>query len=133
MAFKKSILSQITENVNRYEFQNQVSKHKGDFKVSKLDCFNLLVLMIFTHLKPNKTLRDIAICFKTAVCSLYHLGIKSYKRSTISDSLKNRPAKIYEDFYYYLLSTLNRNERRTSKDEDENKSYRFYNNQSLSF
>ena len=115
MAYRRSILSQIVENVNRYEFRNQVSKYQGDYKVSKLNCFNLLILMIFVHLKPNKTLRDIAICFKTAVCSLYHLGVKSYKRSTISDSLTNRPAKVYEDFYYYLLSTLNRKEKRKMK------------------
>jgi hypothetical protein len=34
------------------------------------------------------------------------------KRSTISDALRNRPAEVYEEFYYGILSSLNRSERR---------------------
>lgn len=112
MAYQSSILSQVIKEVNRYDFKKQVSKYNGDYKVSKLNCFSLLVAMIFTHLKTNRTIRDIVIGFQTAMSSLYHLGIKALKRSTISDSLKNRPAKVYEDFYYSILSTLNRRERR---------------------
>lgn len=112
MAYQSSILSQVIKEVNRYDFKKQVSKYNGDYKVSKLNCFSLLVAMIFTHLKTNRTIRDIVIGFQTAMSSLYHLGIKALKRSTISDSLKNRPAKVYEDFYYNILLTLNRKERR---------------------
>jgi len=112
MAYQASILSQILKEVNRCDFKKQVLKYNGDYKVSKLNCFNLLVAMIFTHLKTNKTIRDIVIGFGTALTSLYHLGLKTLKRSTISDSLKNRPAQIYEDFYYSILSSLNRKGRR---------------------
>ena len=110
MAFQPSILSQVLSEVNRYDFKKQVSKYNGDFKVSKLFCFDLLVAMIFTQLKTNRTLRDIVIGFKTAVNSLYHLGLKALMaRSTLSDALQNRQAKIYEDFYYDILSSLNLN------------------------
>jgi hypothetical protein len=112
MAYQASILSQIVREVNRYDFQKQVSKYNGDRKISKLSCFNILVAMIFTHLKTNKTLRDIVLGFKTSLASLYHLGIKSMKRSTLSDGLRNRPASVYEDFYYGLLASLNRSEKR---------------------
>lgn len=112
MAFQPTILSQIVEEVNRYDFQKQVSKHNGDYKVSKMKCFPLLVAMIFAHLKTNKTLRDIALGFQTAASSFYHLGVKSMKRSTISDSLANRPAQVYEDYYRDILASLNRKERR---------------------
>ena len=112
MAYQASILSQIVREVNRYDFQKQVSKYKGDHKISKLSCFNILVAMIFTHLKTNKTLRDIVIGFRTSLASIYHLGIKSLKRSTLSDALRNRPASVYEDFYYGLLASLNRTEKR---------------------
>jgi hypothetical protein len=110
MAFQPSILSQVFSEVNRYDFKKQVSKYNGDFKVNKLFCFDLLVAMIFTQLKTNRTLRDIVIGFKTAVSSLYHLGLKALiARSTLSDALQKRPAKIYEDFYYDILSSLNLN------------------------
>jgi hypothetical protein len=115
MAYQASILSQLVKEVNRNEFKKQVLKYNGDYKVSKMTCFTLLIAMIFTHLKKNKTLRDVVTGFGTSLVSMYHLGIKSMRRSTISDSLANRPAQVYEDFYYYILSTLNRSEKRRLK------------------
>ena len=82
-------------------------------KVSNLSCFSLLVAMIFAHLKTNRTIRDIVLGFETATSRLYHLGMKTApKRSTISDSLANRPAQVFEDYYRHVLASLNRNERR---------------------
>ena len=112
MAYQKPIITQIVQEVNRYDFKKQVSEYDGDRKVSKLKCFGILVAMIYTHLKTNRTLRDIVIGFQAALNSFYHLGLKSLKRSTISDALRNRPAEVYEKFYYSLLSSLNRSGRR---------------------
>ena len=39
MAYQSSILSQVLKEVNRYDFKKQVSKHNGDYKVLKLNCF----------------------------------------------------------------------------------------------
>jgi len=112
MAYQRPIITQIVQEVNRYDFKKQVSEYDGDRKVSKLKCFGILVAMIYTHLKTNRTLRDIVIGFQAALGSFYHLGLKSLKRSTISDALRNRPAEVYEKFYYSLLSSLNRSDRR---------------------
>ena len=112
MAYQAPIITQIVQEVNRYDFKKQVSQYSGDRKVSKLKCFGLLVAMIYTHLKTNRTLRDIVIGFQAAQNSFYHLGLKSLKRSTMSDALKNRPAAVYEKFFYSLLSSLNRSDRR---------------------
>jgi hypothetical protein len=113
MAYQAPILTQILRHVNRQDFQKQVSMYNGDYKVSNLSCFNLLVAMIFAHLKTNRTIRDIVLGFGTAAGILYHLGMKAApKRSTISDSLANRPAQVYEDYYRQILESLNREERR---------------------
>jgi hypothetical protein len=113
MAYQASTLTQVLKHVNRHDFQKQVSMHNGDNKVSNLNCFSLLVAMIFAHLKTNRTIRDIVLGFGTAASKLYHLGMKTApKRSTISDSLANRPAKVYEDYYRHILASLNRSERR---------------------
>jgi predicted SpoU family rRNA methylase len=113
MAYQAPILTQVLKHVNRHDFQKQVSKHNGDRKVSKLTCFGLLVAMVFAHLRINRTIRDIVLGFETATSKLYHLGMESTpKRSTISDSLANRPAQVYEDYYREILASLNRDERR---------------------
>jgi IS4 transposase len=44
--------------------------------------------------------------------SFYHLNLKSIKRSTLSDALKQRDSRIYEEYYYNLLKNLNREQRR---------------------
>lgn len=112
MAYQAPILTQIIQEVNRYDFKKQVSKYQGDRKTSKLKCFGLLVAMIYTQLKTNRTLRDIVIGFQAALHSFFHLGLKAMKRSTISDALRHRPEQIYRDFYYSLLATMNRSDRR---------------------
>ena len=63
MAYQVNILSQILREVNRYDFEKQVSKYAGDYKTSKFSCFNLLATLLFTHLKANLTLRDIVYGF----------------------------------------------------------------------
>jgi hypothetical protein len=91
MAYQSSILAQVVKNVNRHDFQKQVSK---------LSCFNLLIAMIFTHPRTNRTIRDIVLGFEAAMNKLYRLGFsRAPKRSTISDSLAKRPAQIYGDYY----------------------------------
>src|SRR4030042_1168299 len=100
MAYRAPIITQIVQEVNRYDFKKQVLKYDGDRKVSKLTCFGLLVGMIYTHLKTNRTLRDIVIGFQATMNSFYHLGLKALKRSTMSDALRNRPAEVYGKFIY---------------------------------
>ena len=112
MAYQANILSQILREVNRYEFEKQVSKYAGDYKTSRYSCFNLLVTMLFTHLKANLTLRDIVYGFGIMLKNFYHLDLKSIKRSTLADALRERNHKIFENYYYSLLSNLNRKQKR---------------------
>lgn len=112
MAYQGNILSQIVREVNNYEFEKQVSKYSGDYKTSKFSCFNLLVTMLYTHLKFNMTLRDIVNGFGLMLKSFYHLNMKSIKRSTLSDALRERNHKIFESYYYSLLGSLNRKQKR---------------------
>jgi len=115
MAFSKSILSQILGLVNSYDFKKQVSKYSGDHRTRTFSCFNLLATMIYVHLKSNPTIRDIVRGFGLMVSNFYHLGLKSVKKSTLSDALKKRSHKIFEDYYYSLLESLNRRQRRKMK------------------
>ena len=112
MAYHTNILTQIVKEINRHEFKNQVSKYSGDRKTHKLSCFNLLTVMIYTHLKSTMTLRGIVTGLGLMLWSFYHLNLKSIKRSTLSDALKQRDSRIYEEYYYSILQHLNRKQRR---------------------
>ena len=115
MAFSRSILSQLMGLVNTYDFKKQVSKYSGDYRTRNFSCYNLLITLIYVHLKSNPTIRDIVRGFGLMVSNFYHLGLKSIKRSTLSDALKSRDHRIFEDYFYSLLESLNRRQRRQIK------------------
>ncbi len=117
MAFQANILTQILGEVNRYEFKNEVSKYKGDYKTHKVSCFSLLVIMIYAQFKNKKTLRAVVCSLKTLAAGFFHLNIKSIARSSISDALAARPAAVFESYYYQILKRLNREERRKLKNK----------------
>jgi hypothetical protein len=108
MSYKPNILSQILKEVNKYDFKNQVSKNKGDFKVQKISCFALFIVMLFSQIKKKNATRDIITGIESMSSDLYHLGTNDIKRSTLSNALNKRPAKVYEDYFYSLLSEMPR-------------------------
>lgn len=108
MSYQLNILSQVLKEVNKYDFENQVSKNKGDYKVQKLYCYNLLVSMIYSQIKQKESTRNIISGFETMSSDLYHLGISELKRTSLSDALKSRPNKVFEDYFYSLLSEMPR-------------------------
>jgi len=112
MAFQATILSQILRNVNRSEFQKQVSKYKGDYRIRTLSCYALLVVMVFTQLKTRASMRQTVLGLGMMVGQFYHLGLSSVKRSTISDALEKRSYRIYEEYFFQHLRSLSRSERR---------------------
>lgn len=115
MSFNSTIFTQLLQEVNRYDFQNQVSKYNGDKKAWILKCFPILVIMMFTQLKKKDSLRDIETGMNLIRNQFYHLGLKEVKRSSLSDALKVRPHEVYEEYYYKLLEKLNSREKRRFK------------------
>jgi len=114
MSYNSTIFMQVMQEVNKYEFKNQVSKHKGDKGASVFKCYQILVAMIFSNLKRKISLRDIEIGFGPNKSDFYHLNISNIKRSSLSDALKSRPNKVFEDFYFYLYNQLTRTQKRKS-------------------
>jgi len=112
MAFHASILSQVLRNVKKSEFQNQVSKYNGDHRTRSVNCYALLVIMIYAQLKGHASLRQTVLGLGMIVRQFYHLGLSSVKRSTISDAMKIRSYRIYEQYFFQHLRSLSRSERR---------------------
>jgi len=112
MSFNSNILSQVLNEVNKYEFKNQVSKNNGDYKVQKLFCHDLFTAMIYSHIKQKESTRNIISGLYSFNSDFYHLGMNEIKRSTFSDALNKRPSKVFEDYFYSLLSEIPRKEKR---------------------
>ena len=112
MSYIPNILSQVLKEVNKYDFKNQVSKNNGDFKVQKIFCYDLFAAMIFSQLKKKDSIRNIISGLDSFNSDLYHLGIPEIKRTTFSDALNCRPAKVFEDYFYSLLSEMPRTQKR---------------------
>ena len=112
MAFHASILSQILRNVKKPEFQKQVSMYKGDYRTRTVNCYALLVIMIYAQLKAHSSLRQKVLGLGMMARQFYHLGLSSVKRSTISDAMKNRSYRVYEQYFFQHLRSLSRSERR---------------------
>ena len=112
MSFKNTIFSQFMQQVNRYEFENQVSKYNGDKGTSIYSCFSLMVIMLFAQIKSKSNLRELESGMNAISSQFYHLNIKNVKRSSLSDALKSRPQEVFEDYYYSLYEKLNRKQKR---------------------
>src|SRR5208337_4668882 len=84
----------------------------GDYKVQKIFCYNLLVSMIYSQIKKKDSTRSIISGLESMHSDLYHIGISDIKRTTLSDALNTRPAKVFENYFYSLLSEIPRKEKR---------------------
>lgn len=115
MSYNSTIFMQVMQEVNKYDFKNQVSKYNGDKGASIFKCYQLLTTMIYSNLKRKVSLRDIEIGFGTNKKDYYHMNIINVKRSSLSDALKSRPSKVFEDFYFFLYNQLSRSQKREGK------------------
>ena len=92
----KYVFYQITEFINRYEFNKCVKCYNGDLGVRDLDCWNQFLQLLFGQLSSLNSLRNICVCLKQHSKKLYHLGIKQYVNvSTLSRANEKRDWRIF--------------------------------------
>jgi hypothetical protein len=118
MGHQNSIFKQILQSIPRHEFEKSVKKHNGDFASKGFTCWEQFVSMLFAQLSGQTGLRGIETTMESIRKSLYHLGVKQVKRSTLSYANNNRPSKIYEQVFTGLLEkilSMNRNHKHKFK------------------
>ena len=106
MSYQNTIFKQILQIIPRYEFEKSVKKHKGDFASKGFTCWEQFVAMLFGQLSGQTGLRGIETALESISQSLYHLGVKRIKRSTLSYANHHRPAEIYENVFQGLLEKI---------------------------
>ena len=108
MAYYSTIFRQMLQISSRLEFQTLVKKHKGDYRVRTLSCWNQFIHMLFAQFGDRASLRDTIDSSYSHSQKLYHLGCTRVKRSTLSDANNKRSYKIYREFFYKLLDRTRR-------------------------
>lgn len=96
-----SLFSQIIHHFPRHQFASLVKKHGAERHAKGFACWTQLVAMLFCHLAPADSLREICNGLRSALGKLVHLGINSApKKSTLSYANEHRPASLYEELFY---------------------------------
>jgi hypothetical protein len=121
MRYNSTILRQIIELIKIRDFQRSVNRYKGDWHGRVYQSWDNLLTLLCTHVANINSLRELEGVLRANELKLYHLGIKSHKRSTISDGIRRLNYRIYEGLFY---KTLQRYQQITAK---KRKKFRFKN------
>ena len=72
---EKYVFSQLTDFLNRTQFNNYVRKYDGNRYVKHFACCNQMLAMMFGQLSNRESLRDLIVAFDAHRSKQYHLGV----------------------------------------------------------
>jgi hypothetical protein len=102
----RTVFAQLMTHVSQKKFQTCVARYHGDYKASRLSCWDQYLCMAFAQLTYRESLRDIEACLRAVQPRLYHVGIRArVSRSTLADANETRNWRIYADFAHGLIRT----------------------------
>ena len=108
MAQQQYVFAQFLALLPRYEFQQIVTKYRGDYRTKTFKCWNQMACMIFAQIRQEDSLRDIDISLNAHASKLYHIGIQQCPKSTLADANESRDYRIYEEFAKSLMKRARR-------------------------
>lgn len=103
MSHYTTILNEMLNLIPRHRFETLVKQHQTDRYVKHFNCWNQLTTLLYAQASGKISLRDIQQSFQVQVARLYHLGLNSVKRSTLSDANTTRSYRIFEGLFYRFL------------------------------
>ena len=104
MTYSTTIFGQVVSFLSKYHFDAVVLQHAGDHYTKKYSAWNQLIILLYAQATKKDSLRDIELGLSAHEGSWHHLGVKSTKRSTLSDAHCRRDYKIFETTFYDILS-----------------------------
>jgi len=105
MAHSSTIFSQLLQLVSRHDFiQLEKEGFKFGHKPRSLTRWGQCIAMMFAHLSGMTSLRDTASQLGAQTRRLYHLGVRTVKRSTLSDANQGRPSEFFESVFHHLYA-----------------------------
>ena len=101
----RTVFAQLMDWLPKYEFDKCVRRHRGDYHVRSLTCYEQFLILAFAQLTYRESLRDIETCLRAIGPKLYHAGIRGrVSRSTLADANEKRSWQIYADFAQVLIA-----------------------------
>jgi hypothetical protein len=105
MVRSASLFSQLLKQIPRPLFAELVSRHKAERNAKGFTCWGQFVSMLFCQLARADSLREITNGLSCCLGKLTHLGLaKAPCRSSLSYANQRRPAAVFEDTLWALLS-----------------------------
>ena len=114
-----TVFASVLSHLSRSEFENAVSRNKGDYRIRVLSCWDLLKTMLYGLISNCFSVREIETSMKANGNRLYHAGLKQIKRSTFCDALEKRRQEIFKNVFNKLAEKaqkLSGNTKRKFKD-----------------
>ena len=105
----KTVFSQIMQLIPRREFNEIVTRHKGDYRVRNLSCHDQFLVMCMAQYADKNSLRDIEASLNALamVKKLYHCGISyAVPRNTLAKANENRDWHIYAELGEVLIKKV---------------------------
>jgi len=100
---RNTVFGQVLQLISRNGFQQCVKRYSGDRYTKRFNCWQQLVVMLYSQARGLKSLRDLEISLRSQHRKWHHLGLKNVSRSTLSDANSKRSADIYKDAFYGFL------------------------------
>jgi len=97
MRRKDSVLRDVLQFVPWAAFERSVERHGSDAGVRRLSCKSHFVSLLHAQLSGATSLRQISACLASHEARLYHLGVRSPRRSTLADANARRPAAVFTE------------------------------------
>lgn len=112
MRFRRSILGQLVEPINRRRFEAVVDSYDGDAYDKSFGSWDHLMALVYAQLSGAESLRALEAGWNANSQHHYHLGSGPLRRSTLSDASRRRPASVFAETFGLLAGQLDRQTRR---------------------
>ncbi len=98
------VFSQLMDFLPRREFNDCVSRYRGNRRPRGFSCRDQFLCLAFAQLTFRESLRDIETCLRALSPKLYHAGFRGkISRSTLADANRAHDWRIYADFAQVLI------------------------------
>ena len=104
MAHHNTVFAQMLKFIPRHEFESLANQHHSGRRLRKMTRWTQFVAMATAQLSGRHSLRDVASNLSAQARKLYHLGIRSVSRSSLSRVNASQPYKLYETLFEKLLA-----------------------------
>ena len=102
--FSNSILSTILKALPRDQIQKSVDRHGSDRWRKNFRTWDHLVAMLTAQFSGVNRLRELEVLFSGHDAHHYHPGMKTVKRSTLSDANKGRNCAVFRDIARMMIA-----------------------------